>query len=382
MNFDPLFQSTAATTTATTMATSLSVNNMSPSRTTLSSSRSSPSVVAQGSQHDPAHADIPDFSSLDYATIANNYNPSPRGSPGALAAPGYRNSTFHASDDVNPFLTLSPSVAEEEKKMKHGSSDTNLHRLEAEVTFVPTIGGMDPCMTRSQEDLIGTGDGINESSRHCMASAGGKKRADNVRRERAGGVQASKMDEEEMSNGWQWQRTPEESSDESKDERLSKSLFFVTLNDSNLSPPPNERPQRHSESSATKNQVKGHAQEGGVSRCRSNETSPVLERKSNSPSFSRKRRLEFLNPSGIKPMTSRVNMKSPELSRRGTRLNKNRDRSKSLAVGTMKGRKSQWVSRYRPGVAVPIPGETARESIMQSELRHREKDFCNSIKTR
>ena len=268
--------------------------------------------------------------------------------------------------------------------MKHGSSDTNLHRLKAEVAFVPTVGGMDPYMTRSQEDLAGTGDGGSESPRHCVASAErGKKRGGGTGWLRSEGGR----EEEGMSNGWQQQqRTPEESGDESKDERLSKSLFFVTLNDSDLvsvSPPPSNRLQRHSESSAMKDQiVRSHLQGEEVGRSCSKEMSPVLGNKHNSPSLSRKHRLEFLNPSGIKPMTSRANMKSPELSRRGTRLNKSRDRSKSAAVGLVKGKKSQWVSRYRPGVPIPIPGETARESIMQSELRHREKEFCNSIKMR
>ena len=39
-------------------------------------------------------------------------------------------------------------------------------------------------------------------------------------------------------------------------------------------------------------------------------------------------------------------------------------------------KKSKWVSRYRPGVPIPLPGESARESIMQAELRHKEDEFC------
>ena len=47
------------------------------------------------------------------------------------------------------------------------------------------------------------------------------------------------------------------------------------------------------------------------------------------------------------------------------------------SFSTTKGKKSKWVSRYRPGVPIALPGESARESIMQAELRHREEEFCN-----
>ena len=35
---------------------------------------------------------------------------------------------------------------------------------------------------------------------------------------------------------------------------------------------------------------------------------------------------------------------------------------------------SHWVSRYRPGV--PVPMQSARESIVQAELRQKEVEFC------
>ena len=38
-------------------------------------------------------------------------------------------------------------------------------------------------------------------------------------------------------------------------------------------------------------------------------------------------------------------------------------------------RASHWVSRYRPGVSVPM--QNTRESIVQSELRLKEKEFCD-----
>lgn len=55
-------------------------------------------------------------------------------------------------------------------------------------------------------------------------------------------------------------------------------------------------------------------------------------------------------------------------------------RAPTSSGGTSKGggrKKSQWVSRYRPGVPIAVPGESARESIMQAELRHREEEFCD-----
>lgn len=46
--------------------------------------------------------------------------------------------------------------------------------------------------------------------------------------------------------------------------------------------------------------------------------------------------------------------------------------------GSSKG----WVSRYRPGLPVPIPRETARESIMQAKLRQKESEFCDPMEIR
>ena len=143
----------------------------------------------------------------------------------------------------------------------------------------------------------------------------------------------------------------------------SKSLFFVKLDDWD----------------------EVYTEEGGsgFSKVRSTETSPSQERKGTSR-YGSKHKLEFLNPSGIKAITSKANSRSPDLRLNRKGLSRSRDRSKSAAVvqGHAVGKRSQWVSRYRPGVAVPIQGETARESIMQSELRHREKEFCSQLKIR
>jgi phosphatidylinositol-bisphosphatase len=71
-------------------------------------------------------------------------------------------------------------------------------------------------------------------------------------------------------------------------------------------------------------------------------------------------------PSGSRPGVSKANMDQPELA--------------SKLTSSLKVTSSRWVSRYRPGVPVPMPN--ARESIVQAELRHRERDFCDRMKLR
>ena len=68
-------------------------------------------------------------------------------------------------------------------------------------------------------------------------------------------------------------------------------------------------------------------------------------------------------PSSLPPLphSCQANMDQPELASRLT--------------SSLKASSSKWVSRYRPGV--PVPMANARESIVQAELRQREKDFCD-----
>ena len=252
----------------------------------------------------------------------------------------HKESPFHAPDaGSNPFLTSDYRTASQDnlvdavdQGLKHCISDTNLTKLKQEYKPAQTSGFMDTLYTRSEEDLTATTGGEELSPRHCIA-------VETQRQLRNVTPKASK-------------KHPHDDDDE----RLSKSLFFVKLDDSqDKAAPPVE--------------------------ARSNETSPTQGRKGTSK-YGSKHKLEFLNPSGIKPITSKANSRSPDLRRRG--LGRSRDRSKSAAVmqGHAVTKRSQWVSRYRPGVAVPIPGETARESIMQSELRHREKEFCSPVQLR
>lgn len=296
-------------------------------------------------------------------------NASPNTTP-----PQARNSPFHAADDFNPFIASGHTSSDEaefpvgdkrltkqstsgtfgakgfikqntldaledkrlidlgdKRSMKHCISDTNLNKLKQEYSPMPLGGPIEsPLMTRSQEDLTATTG--EPSPRHCVAKS-------NISREHQ----------------------------DDKDQ-LSRSLFFVkleendwvNLGDNFVIPDVPGQDIRSQDSSPTQNR-KGGLRHGS------------------------KHKLEFLNPSGIRAIASKVNMRSPELSGRHNRkgLNRSRERSKSAAIPPLQNIKSsQWVNRYRPGVAVPIPGETARESIMQSELRHREKEFCLPVQLR
>ena len=120
---------------------------------------------------------------------------------------------------------------------------------------------------------------------------------------------------------------------------------------------------------------------------RSTDTSPTPQRKNTDNHVTQFRhRLEFLSPSGSVPLPSKVNMDSPELSNRKGRTNielVSRFKSRKRAgTSQLKQHSSQWVSRYRPGVPVAILGESARESIMQAELRQREREFCDPKRLR
>ena len=78
----------------------------------------------------------------------------------------------------------------------------------------------------------------------------------------------------------------------------------------------------------------------------------------------------------------RQRLTMPASSRGGRR--RTGSRLPPASSGPVKGghKKSRWVSRYRPGVPISVPGESARESIMQTELRHREEEFCDQKQLR
>lgn len=311
---------------------------MQSSSSQISSPSPSPSTLTTGTLTTSTSNDID-------ITVTDVTDASPDSSP-----PQEKSSPFHTTDNSNPFLTsdrsgsTTPSsdfILLRDKGLKHCISDTNLNKLKQEYKPILPVGHLDALITRSEEDLGAT---VGEPSpRHCIATKPARAP----------------------------QRNGKSAKQHSDDDRLSKSSFFVKLDEWEMF-----------ETAGTK------ISDNSLPRAHSTETSPTQDRKGTSK-YGSKHRLEFLNPSGIRAITSKVNVRSPELSGRQNRKGRNhsRDRSKSSALlqnsvklGTVKS--SQWVNRYRPGVAVPVPGETARESIMQSELRHREKEFCSPVMLR
>ena len=64
-------------------------------------------------------------------------------------------------------------------------------------------------------------------------------------------------------------------------------------------------------------------------------------------------------------------MEQPELTTRLLSSLKPRMRAETRAQS---GSSSRWITRYRPGMAVPLTN--IRESFIQAELRQKEKEFC------
>ena len=204
--------------------------------------------------------------------------------------------------------------------MRHCISDTNLLKLEHEYRH-RAIDRMEPLMTRSEEDLTCV-NGHMHGDRHCNVS-------DFCIIEKCG-------------------------NDEEGDVcRLQRTNGPGKVQDSGLHRP-------HSSTDVHTESDDEDALDYKKRRARSTDTSPVLEQR-------RLGRYPVRNvrntKSGSKPHLTTVNMNSPELSVR----RKGRDRSASRP-------KMSWISRYHPGV--PIPMASARESIVQAELRQMEKEFC------
>ena len=239
-------------------------------------------------------------------------------------------------DDSFTALPYSPSGSEllpqangrPPHDIRHCTSETNLSKLKKEYQPLRTLGEVEPLVTRSEEDLLSS----TAESRHCMVDADGHRHIN-------GGLLGSP----ERTNG-------------SRD----------SLND------PLDYKSR---------------------RSRSTDNSPTQLRKTMKQSsidsnFSTRFDFNSLS-SSVQPQVSKASVRNPELSNHQQRFTSTsstssrggRWRAGSRAPlpssGTTRGKKSKWVSRYRPGVPIALPGESARESIMQAELRHREEEFCN-----
>ena len=257
--------------------------------------------------------------------------PSPESSP---VLPQHRSSNpFRASGDysnINPFadsftLSHSPTDSLPEANgrpphdIRHCTSETNLSKLKKEYQPLRSLGEVEPLFTRSEEDLLSSA----ADGRHCIANTDSHGRV----------------------NG------------EGSQKAVKDPLDYKSR------------------------------------RSRSTNTSPTQLRKSqNQGSIDSEfqTRLEFnLSSSSLEPLASKANMRNPELSNRQHQITSSPSRGRrrggsrapppppSSSIGTSKSRSSKWVSRYRPGVPIAVSGESARESIMQAELRHREEQFCN-----
>ena len=310
-------------------------------------------------QSSSSHISSPSPSALpiDTAVELTVTNASPKQSPALL-----KNSPFHTTDDTNPFerppspddspLQRSSQTLTSKVLMKHCISDTNLHQLKQEHKPVEH-DLVDSLITRSEEDLTATTS--DPSSRHCVANPPHTQLTGHKHAGSRGGRAGRKKHDEDQ---------------------LSQSLFFVHLEENE-----DNDVMTINDYFKTSEQRQVRSTETSPTMGRSTETSPVMGRKGISK-LGPKHKLEFLNPSGIKAVTNKTNSRSPDIRLNRKGLSRSRERSKSAAVPHVNAKCSQWVSRYRPGVAVPIPGATARESIMQSELRHREKEFCTPVQLR
>ena len=242
----------------------------------------------------------------------------------------------------NPFSSPSPPlrnpILPEQQEMRHCISDSNLLALQSEHRF-HSLNHLEPLVTRSEEDLLTSLDGqgerhcVAEEPEHCLLPPMNETEACLLEQSgttRSGDTGREEVNREEM----------EDTVDKQSDRRQI-----------NLDAPSGQSVAevQHSGSEEDLLDYKNR-------RVKSTENSPTdgRNRKLTKESVVRfQRRLEFRSRSGLRPLVSKVNMTSPVLSRK---------------------RASSWVSRYRPGI--PVPALSARESIVQDELRQREKEFC------
>lgn len=339
-DFDPLLQSTSSQ-VSSNPSSNPSINpSINLSSNPSSGSSSNPS---SGPSSGPSPPALTNDNDVELVVT----DPSPDTTP-----PQPRNSPFHAADNFNPFTASDQHTSSDEgdvpmankvptkqstsgtfgskgfkkqvtldalehkelidlrdkRLMKHCISDTNLNKLKQEYTPMPIGGPMEsPLMTRSQEDLTATTG--EPSPRHCVAKS-------------------------PLAPGYSPRMARKQQEDQ-----LSRSLFFFKLEDNdwvNLGDDfkASDIPDRE---------------------VRSRDASPTQQSKRGGLRYGTKHKLEFLNPSGIKAIASKANMRSPELSGKHNRkLNRSRERSKSAAIQPLQSisksiskSSSQWVNRYK-----------------------------------
>ena len=238
----------------------------------------------------------------------------------------------------NPFSSPSPPLRNpsrpEQQEMRHCISDSNLLALQSEHRF-HSLNHFEPLVTRSEVDLLTSLDGQEErhcvagDPEHCLLNETEQCLLEQSGTARSGDMGREKVNREEL----------EDTVDKQSNRSQIKSFSLNT---------PNLRVQsaaevQHSSSEEDLLDYKNR-------RVKSTETTPTDGR---NRKLTKESIVQFRSRSGPRPLVSKVNMTSPVLNRK---------------------RASSWVSRYRPGV--PVPTLSARESIVQAELRQKEKEFC------
>ncbi len=227
--------------------------------------------------------------------------------------------------------------------------------------------GLEPMVTRSEEDLTLIGSGEFDDDRHCVASR------DNTLIARHG---SDHFLEDSGSHGIQ---APDHEKSHSENE-LESSIRSDLRRRGGMKKSKRQKRSKQKTTSTFTSYLSSSEDDlldkldYKTRRARTVHNSS-LQQEIALETFRMK--LDFLAPSAVKPGMSKVEMKSPDLSSR--RRGKSRDRSGSRPMVVAHSspqlvKKTSWVSRYRPGV--PVPAGSARESIVQAELRRKERDFC------
>ena len=297
--------------------------------------------------HDAPEASSEDSEQQSKLVDFSVTRPTPENSPRIPAA----NNPFQVPPG-NPFATTSSPTPNhlglvEPPDIRHCISDSNLLTLESEYRQRP-LNQLEPLVTRSEEDLTSV-DGQVE--RHCVAGSG----YDPDLYQPPQG--------EELEHSGERDSSDETGNGQSDLDRRPQQLDTQSLNLANT------RPRRLAEVHRANSEEDILDYKNRRVRSMDHSPSPGGGGSRRLPREQFQQRLGFHSPSGTKALVSRVNMTSPVLSRRRAT---SRDRSSSKPPPPQ----SAWVSRYRPGV--PVPSQSARESIVQAELRQREKEFCSS----
>jgi hypothetical protein len=311
-----------------------------------------------------------DLSEFDPLHVSNNGSvpvpmetftirePSPTPSP---------NNNPFAPDSTNPFST-SPSppppsstsylvpTSAASVGMRSCTSESNLRRLQTEVSQQSSGLRGDPLISRSSDNLVS----INETERHCVAGGLGQCLGDQTRL----GVLTSSTSSL-SSGGWE----NGENGEEGREEEFSASVQITDSRTKKKGWGLRGREGRRTTASAgqrySKFEVISPAEITG--RHRLNQSPDLRDLRKPREAV----RLRFKKATGSETKASKANMDQPELSSHLPLPSlRQRPRAETRARSS-----THWVSRYRPGV--PVPRANVRESIVQAELRQKEKEFCN-----